>query len=135
MVLPTKYSDVLFKTAQLVKLILKFNNFKLKSLFISFEFNIPGVLLFTCFSAAVEKITIRWIGLSTYRTTAPVNYISPAIVAIHYNCFLLLKTSPCIYGFHNNRPRASASIDYHTRVKNNKYPASMSSLQLISCQY
>ena len=50
-----------------VKPILQLGIFEFKSLFISREFNIPGVIAFYA-SVAVEKITIRWIALSSLRT-------------------------------------------------------------------
>ena len=46
----------------MVKPILRFGIFELKSLFITCEFNIPGVITFyACLSVKVEKITIPWI--------------------------------------------------------------------------
>ena len=48
---------------------LKFSIFKLKSLFISYEFNIPGVIASYAFLWHLKKITIfggLWIALSIY---------------------------------------------------------------------
>ena len=46
----------------MVKPIIRFSIFELKSLFITSAFNIPGVITFcACLPAKVEEITIPWI--------------------------------------------------------------------------